>query len=96
MPRNKRKKVTTRLNYKHETQWGFQILFEIRNYTASVFRISVLNPKGKIMHLKKEQIEKDNVLNHPKAHLINNYLTQLKEKCQKTLEFLDYTKIGTN
>jgi len=96
MPRIKSKKITTRLNYKHEVQRGYQLLFEIRNYSSSPFRIKVLNPNGKIMHLKKEQISKDKVINHPKAHMINNYLSQLKEKCQRTLEFLDYTKIETN
>ena len=96
MPRKKSKKITTRLNYKHEAQKGYQLLFEIRNYSVKPFRISVLNPTGKIMHLKKEQISKDSVVNHPKAHMINNYLSQLKEQCRRTLEFLDYTKIETN
>jgi len=96
MPRVKSKKVTTRLNYKHETKDGFQVLFEIRNYSPLTFRICVQNPNGKILHLKKDQVSKDKVVNHPKAHHINNYLTRLKEKCQCTLEFLDYTKIETN
>ncbi len=95
MPRIKSKKITTRLNYKYEIQRGFQLLFEIRNYTPNTFRIKVLNPNGKIMHLKREQISKDQVVGHPKAHMINNYLDQLKGKCQRTLEFLDYTKIAT-
>jgi hypothetical protein len=96
MPRSKSKKITTRLNYKHETPKGYQLLFEIRNYTVNPFRISVLHPTKKIMHLKKDQVSKDTVVNHPKSHLINNYLDQLKEQCRRTLEFLDYTKIETN
>lgn len=96
MPRIKSKQITTRLNYKYEIQRGYQLLFEIRNYSANTFRIKVLNPNGKIIHLKKEQISKDKVVNHPKAHMINNYLSQLKEQSRRTLEFLDYTKIETN
>lgn len=50
MPRIRTQKITTRLNYKYETEKGYQVLFGIRNYSVNSFRIKVLNPKGKIIN----------------------------------------------
>lgn len=93
MSREKTRKITTRLNYRHETKAGLQLLFEIRNYTANAFRINVYDIKGKIIHLKKDNVVKDRIVNYPRETVLNNYLDVLKEKCKRTLEFLGTTNI---
>lgn len=92
MVRIKQKKITTRLNYNHETDNGYQVLFEILNYANKNFRIKVLDSSGGIIHLVKNQVKKDRVINHPKDFQVNTYFEKLKHRTKIVLEFLQYVK----
>ena len=88
MVRIKQKKITTRLNYNHETDNGYQVLFEILNYANKNFRIRVLDSRGGIIHFVKNQVKKDRFINHPKDFQVNTYFEKLKHRTKIVLELL--------
>ena len=96
MPAQKKGSVKPRLNYKYETKYGYQLLLEIRNLADKNIRISALAANKKIIHIKRNQIEKGIIINHPKEHMINNYLDNLCLKTKVVIPFLKSIKLLVN
>jgi hypothetical protein len=83
--------ITLRFNYKHTRKDGtLQVLFEIKNFSPAIIRISALNANREIIRLKPNQLTKGQAIGFKEAFVFNQYVDKTKNKIRLSIDFLKF------